>query len=116
MIKQVYYNGAKKDFNIVFQTISGRSEACIPKNVTAPNIRLEHICGRPLGLRLNKTSGDLYIADAYFGILVVGSKGGLAQSLTSEAEGQKFMFTNDLDLDANGIIYFTDTSSIYSRK
>ena len=106
----------KRILTLFFQTISDRSEACIPKNVTAPNIRLEHICGRPLGLRFNKTSGDLYIADAYFGILVVGSKGGLAQPLTSEAEGQKFMFTNDLDLDENGLIYFTDTSSMYSRK
>lgn len=68
-------------------------------------------------MRFNKTSGDLYIADATFGLLVVGPEGGLAQSLTSEAEGQRFMFTNDLDLDnEDGFIYLTDTSSVYSRK
>jgi hypothetical protein len=28
----------------------------------------EHVCGRPLGLRFDKRTGDLYIADAYFGL------------------------------------------------
>ncbi|KAH0928396.1 hypothetical protein HID58_014123 [Brassica napus] len=32
---------------------------------------LEHVCGRPLGLRFDKKTSDLYIADAYFGLLVV---------------------------------------------
>ncbi|KAH7431348.1 hypothetical protein KP509_08G044100 [Ceratopteris richardii] len=93
-----------------------RTDTCIPKNPSAPNFEREHICGRPLGLRFNKTSGDLYIADAYFGIMVVSVDGGLARSLTVEAENQRFTFTNDLDIDADGSIYFTDTSSKYSRR
>ncbi|OIW05905.1 hypothetical protein TanjilG_23691 [Lupinus angustifolius] len=32
-------------------------------------VKTEHICGRPLGLRFDKKTGDLYIADAYFGLL-----------------------------------------------
>ncbi|KAF6175585.1 hypothetical protein GIB67_000883 [Kingdonia uniflora] len=36
--------------------------------------KLEHQCGRPLGLRFNRNNGDLYIADAYYGLLVIGPK------------------------------------------
>lgn len=110
------WNGPDIGWTYFAHTSSNWSEACIPANPTAANLKLEHICGRPLGLRFNRTSGDLYIADAYFGLLVVGARGGLAHPLTSEAEGQKFTFTNDLDLDADGFVYFTDTSSTYSRR
>ncbi|CAA7060547.1 unnamed protein product [Microthlaspi erraticum] len=78
---------------------------------------LEHVCGRPLGLRFDKKTGDLYIADAYFGLLVVGPAGGLAKPLVTEAEGQPFRFTNDLDIDEEeDVIYFTDTSSRFQRR
>eukprot|EP00249_Psilotum_nudum_P030837 c43935_g1_i1 orf=245-1480(-) len=97
-------------------TSSNWSRICIPANPTAPNLKLEHLCGRPLGLRFNKDTGDLYIADAYFGLMVVGPGGGLARSLASEAEGVPFKFTNDLDLGPDGFIYFTDTSSKYTRR
>lgn len=78
---------------------------------------LEHVCGRPLGLRFDKKTGDLYIADAYFGLLVVGPAGGLAKPLVTEAEGQPFRFTNDLDIDEQeDVIYFTDTSTRFQRR
>ncbi|KAK6252050.1 hypothetical protein QUC31_013770 [Theobroma cacao] len=35
-------------------------------------------CGRPLGLKFNYETFNLYIADAYFGLPVVGSNGGVA--------------------------------------
>ncbi|KAL0912080.1 hypothetical protein M5K25_018027 [Dendrobium thyrsiflorum] len=76
----------------------------------------EHICGRPLGLRFDKKTGDLYIADAYFGLLKVGPQGGLATSLTTETEGDPFKFTNDLDIDEEGNIYFTVSSNTYYRR
>ncbi|XP_010412433.2 PREDICTED: protein STRICTOSIDINE SYNTHASE-LIKE 10-like [Camelina sativa] len=77
---------------------------------------LEPVCGRPLGLRFHKKTGDLYIADAYFGLLIVGPAGGLAKPLVTEAEGQPFRFTNDLDIDdQNDVIYFTDASSKFQR-
>jgi len=79
-------------------------------------IKNEHICGRPLGLRFDKRTGDLYIADAYFGLLKVGPEGGLATSLATEAEGVPLKFTNDLDIDDEGNIYFTDSSSKYQRR
>ncbi|KAH7510994.1 hypothetical protein JRO89_XSUnG0228900 [Xanthoceras sorbifolium] len=75
----------------------------------------EKWCGRPLGLRFNKDSGDLYIADAYYGVLVVGSQGGLATPLATQVDGNPIMFANDLDIHRNGSIFFTDTSKRYDR-
>ncbi|KAK3446576.1 protein STRICTOSIDINE SYNTHASE-LIKE 10 [Eucalyptus grandis] len=78
---------------------------------------LEHICGRPLGLRFDKKTGDLYIADAYFGLMVVGPDGGLATLVANEAEGEPFWFTNDLDIDeSEDVIYFTDSSTNFHRR
>ena len=57
----------------------------------------------------------MYIADAYKGLLVVGPNGGLAIPLANEAEGVPFKFTNDVVVDENsGVVYFTDSSTIYS--
>ena len=69
-----------------------------------------------MGLRFDKRTGDLYIADAYFGLMKVGPQGGLATSLATEAEGVPFRFTNDVDVDAEGNVYFTDSSTIYPRR
>jgi len=66
----------------------------------------EDICGRPLGLRFDKKNGDLYIADAYLGIMKVGPEGGLATSVTNEADGVPLRFTNDLDIDDEGNVHF----------
>ncbi|KAL2895882.1 Protein STRICTOSIDINE SYNTHASE-LIKE 10 [Bienertia sinuspersici] len=93
-------------------TSSSRKECTRP---FAPE--LEHVCGRPLGLRFEQKTGDLYIADAYFGLLRVGPQGGLASKVVTEAEGQTLYFTNDMDIDEeNDIIYFTDTSSTFRRR
>lgn len=93
-----------------------RSELCDLKPSLLDYLKDEHICGRPLGLRFDKTSGDLYIADAYFGIMKVGPEGGLATSLTAEADGVPLRFTNDLDVDDQGNVYFTDSSSVFQRR
>ena len=79
-------------------------------------LKNEHICGRPLGLRFEKKSGDLYICDAYFGLMKVGPEGGLATPLSTEAEGVPLRFTNDLDIDDEGNVYFTDSSTNYQRR
>ncbi|CAO2822306.1 unnamed protein product [Amaranthus hypochondriacus] len=93
-------------------TSSSRKECTRP---FAPE--LEHICGRPLGLRFEQKSGDLYIADAYLGLHKVGSEGGLASLVVDEAEGEPFYFTNDMDIDEDeDIIYFTDSSTKLRRR
>nr|GEV60193.1 protein strictosidine synthase-like 3 [Tanacetum cinerariifolium] len=97
-------------------TSPNRSEICDPKPTIFGYLKNEHICGRPLGLRFDKKTGDMYIADAYFGLLKVGPQGGLATPLATEAEGVPLKFTNDLDLDQDGNIYFTDSSTKYQRR
>lgn len=69
-----------------------------------------------MGLRFDKKTGDLYIADAYFGLLKVGPQGGIAATLTTEAEGVPVGFTNDLAIDEEGTVYFTDSSTNYQRR
>ncbi|KAJ0038660.1 hypothetical protein Pint_23397 [Pistacia integerrima] len=77
----------------------------------------EPTCGRALGLKFNPESCDLFIADAYFGLMVVGPNGGQAQQLVASAEGVPFRFTNALDIDSKtGLVYFTDSSIIYQRR
>ncbi|KAH9699378.1 protein STRICTOSIDINE SYNTHASE-LIKE 3 [Citrus sinensis] len=97
-------------------TSNNRSELCNPKPIATSYLKNEHICGRPLGLRFDKKTGDLYIADAYFGLMKVGPEGGVATSLATEAEGVPLRFTNDLDIDDEGNVYFTDSSTNYQRR
>ncbi|KAI3746579.1 hypothetical protein L6452_09014 [Arctium lappa] len=110
----VFWNG--NSWSDFAYTSPNRSEICDPKPSILGYLKNEHICGRPLGLRFDKRTGDLYIADAYFGLLKVGPEGGLATSLVTEAEGVPLKFTNDLDIDDEGNIYFSDSSSKYQRR
>lgn len=64
--------------------------------------------GRPLGLAFDK-SGNLIVADAVKGLLSI-STGGAVTVLSTEADGVAFRCTNDLDIAADGTIYFTDAS------
>nr|XP_043616320.1 strictosidine synthase-like [Erigeron canadensis] len=67
------------------------------------------ICGRPLALSFHPATGRLYIADAFFGLLVVGPQGGLATQLVG---GFKFLTGLDIDL-LTGNVYFSDASLVY---
>ncbi|KAI0498896.1 hypothetical protein KFK09_019794 [Dendrobium nobile] len=110
----LFWNG--ESWSDFAYTSQNRSGLCDPKPSLFSYLENEHICGRPLGLRFNKKTGDLYIADAYFGLLKVGPEGGVATPLTTEAEGVPFKFTNDLDIDEDGSIYFTDSSFNFQRR
>uniref|UniRef100_A0A453KQD1 Uncharacterized protein n=1 Tax=Aegilops tauschii subsp. strangulata TaxID=200361 RepID=A0A453KQD1_AEGTS len=87
---------------------------CAPKKkLVVP----ESVCGRPLGLQFHHKSGDLYVADAYLGLMRVPARGGLAQVVATEAGGVPFNFLNGLDVDQNtGDVYFTDSSTTYRRR
>jgi sugar lactone lactonase YvrE len=67
--------------------------------------------GRPLGLSFDQT-GNLIVADAVKGLLSVNPSGEV-KALSSGADGTPFACTNDLDVAADGTIYFTDASSKY---
>ena len=64
--------------------------------------------GRPLGLEFDG-AGGLVIADANRGLLVAGRDGALTV-LSREAGGRPFGCVNDLDIAADGTIYFTDAT------
>ena len=65
--------------------------------------------GRPLGMIFDR-EGNLIVADAIKGLLSV-SKAGEIKVLADEADGVKFGCLNDLDVGADGTIYFTEASS-----
>jgi len=65
--------------------------------------------GRPLGLAFDR-AGNLIVADANKGLLSVGTDGAITV-LSTGANGIPFRCANDLDVAADGTIYFTDASS-----
>src|SRR5215216_5799171 len=67
--------------------------------------------GRPLGLIFDH-SGNLLVADAIKGLLSI-DKSGEVKTLATEADGVKFGCLNDLDVGADGTIYFTEASRKY---
>ena len=68
--------------------------------------------GRPLGLKFNP-QGDLIVADAYSGLLSINMNGEITV-LSTEYEGVPFLLTDDLDIASDGMIYFSDASSVYN--
>jgi sugar lactone lactonase YvrE len=65
--------------------------------------------GRPLGMVFD-SAGNLIVADANKGLLSI-DRDGKVSVLTTEADNRPFRCTNDLDVAADGTIYFTDASS-----
>lgn len=65
--------------------------------------------GRPLGLRFGP-DGRLFVADAQRGLLAVSPEGHI-DVLATEHAGRRFGLTDDLDVAADGTVYFTDASS-----
>jgi len=65
--------------------------------------------GRPLGLIFDR-AGNLIVADADKGLLAIAHEGSISV-LSTQVDGVPFRCTNDLDIAADGVIYFTDASS-----
>ena len=104
--------------SVLLRSDSDRSVKLCAKgkdSTTYKQWKVEPQCGRPLGLRFDKPTGNLYIADAYYGLLFVGPGGGIATPLSTHVEGKPILFANDLDIHNNGSIFFTDTSKKYVR-
>lgn len=86
---------------------------CAAKKLMVP----ESVCGRPLGLQFYHKTGELYVADAYLGLMRVPARGGMAEVVATKAGGVPFNFLNGLDVDQNtGDVYFTDSSATYRRR
>lgn len=65
--------------------------------------------GRPLGLKFDRF-GNLIVADSIKGLLSI-DPASVITALSTQADGIAFRITNDLDIAADGVIYFTDASS-----
>lgn len=70
-----------------------------------------HTGGRPLGIAIDE-SGDVFVADAYKGLLKVSIDGKI-ELLTHEAEGVKFGLPDGVVVAENGMVYFTDATYKY---
>ena len=70
--------------------------------------------GRPLGLSFGP-QGNLWVADAFQGILRINSQGE-QQLMVSQFNGQPLRYSNDLTFAANGLLYFTDSTQRFSAK
>jgi len=74
---------------------------------TRPEV-FSHTYGRPLGLAFDP-NGNLIVADAIKGLLSIAPDGSIVV-LSTQADTVPFRCTNDLDIAADGTIYFTDAS------
>ena len=70
--------------------------------------------GRPLGIVFDN-KGNLVVADAYRGLLSV-SPGGEITELATEADGIPIAFADDLDVAADGKVYFSDASTRFGAQ
>ncbi|CAN6308814.1 unnamed protein product [Urochloa humidicola] len=107
------YNGPPIGWSTYAYSPGYNGRSCTPFNTLTADITE---CGRPLGLRFHEKSGNLYIADAYKGLMRVGPGGSEATVLVTEADGVPLRFTNDVDVDqVTEEVYFTDSSMKYPR-
>ncbi len=65
--------------------------------------------GRPLGLDLD-IGGNLWVADAFAGLLQIGPDGKIERKIT-DAGGSKLLFADDVEVTSDGKVYFSDASS-----
>lgn len=94
------YGGMEDGYILRFQADGGQPEVFADTE------------GQPLGLHFD-AAGNLVVADAYEGLLSVSPDGSVTV-LSTEEGGVPFRFTNDVDIAADGTIYFTDASSKFS--
>ena len=70
--------------------------------------------GVPLGLEFD-AAGNLIIADAFKGLLSVAPDG-TVEVLTDRAADTPILYADDLDIAANGVIYFSDASTRFGAE
>ncbi len=70
--------------------------------------------GSALGLEMD-AAGNLIVADAFKGLLAVSPEG-VVTTLTDEVDGTPILYADDLDIAADGVIYFSDASTKFGAK
>ncbi|MCB9688683.1 MAG: SMP-30/gluconolactonase/LRE family protein [Alphaproteobacteria bacterium] len=69
--------------------------------------------GRPLGLTWG-ADGELLVCDAFRGLLSVSPEGRV-KALTTTCGDRKLVFTDDLEVDASGRVWFTDATQRFDQ-
>lgn len=69
--------------------------------------------GRPLGIQFD-AQGNLIVADAFKGLLSIAPDGGITV-LADSINGKRMLFPDDLDIAADGTIWFTDASQRFDQ-
>lgn len=70
--------------------------------------------GSALGMEVD-AAGNLIIADAFKGLLSVAPDGTVTV-LTDEVDGTPILYADDLDIDQEGVIYFSDASTKFGAQ
>ncbi|XP_076321899.1 adipocyte plasma membrane-associated protein-like isoform X4 [Tachypleus tridentatus] len=100
--------------SVRFVTWTGKNCAARDRNKKTWNSR-----GRPLGLKFD-SKGNLYVADAFCGLLKVDVTTGAVEQLLpilTVVEGKAVSMPDDLAIDEQGgIIYFTDSTTRWSLR
>ncbi|XP_050236451.1 protein STRICTOSIDINE SYNTHASE-LIKE 12-like [Mercurialis annua] len=105
------YQGPNVGFQDYAFDTPNRSKAVCDGN---PDPNLGNVCGRPLGIQFLRSTGQLFIADAYLGLLVAGTNGRLATSIATVAEGLPIRFADGLDVDQlSATVFFTDATATF---
>ncbi|KAM7479769.1 hypothetical protein LguiA_027982 [Lonicera macranthoides] len=79
------------------------------------SVDLATICGKPSGLGFYDKTGELFIADSIYGLVMIPPGGGVGKQLATSAGGVAFRLPDALDVDqSTGDVYFTDLSGVYN--
>jgi sugar lactone lactonase YvrE len=70
--------------------------------------------GRPLGIDFDR-QGNLIVADAFRGLLSIAPNGEISE-LATAADGIPIRYADDVDVAADGKIYFSDASTKFGAK
>jgi sugar lactone lactonase YvrE len=89
----------------------GLEDGSIVRRARGPGgaARIADIGGRPLGMAYD-ASGELVICDLY-GRLLTLSETGAIRELVTQVEGVPLGLVNDLDVGADGTVYFSESST-----
>ena len=68
--------------------------------------------GRPLGLE-NLPDGRILVCDAHRGLLALDPVSGALETLLTEVDGDRLLFTNNAAVAADGTIWFSESSRVW---
>ena len=100
-----------KDGNVYFALLSGDINFLDSKGQIQPWVNTG---GRPLGIEFDQ-QGNLLVADAFKGLLSISAEGKIT-TLVDSVDGVAINYADDVDVAANGNVYFSDASSKFHAK